>query len=66
MDIYTGKTVEEALESASQKLNIPVNELIYLVSDKKTGLFSKKFQVYALPRACIAGSGKTGRSGISR
>ena len=53
MDIYTGKTVEEALESASQKLNIPVNELIYLVSDKKTGLFSKKFQVYVYDLADV-------------
>lgn len=53
MDIYIGKTVEEALESASQKLNIPVNELIYLVSDKKTGLFAKKFQVYVYDLADV-------------
>lgn len=45
MEIYTGKTVEEALEEASAELNIPVHNLIYKVLDKKTGLFSKKFQV---------------------
>ena len=45
MEIYLGKTVEEALESASKALGVPVNELIYLVADKKVGIFSKKFQV---------------------
>ena len=45
MEIYTGKTVEEALEAASADLNKPVNELIYIVSDKKSGLFAKKFQI---------------------
>ena len=45
MEIFTGKTVEEALENASQELNKPINDLIYIISDKKTGLFSKKFQV---------------------
>ena len=45
MEVYTGKTVEEALESASKELQIPVRDLIYVVLDKKTGLFTKKFQV---------------------
>jgi spoIIIJ-associated protein len=45
MEIYTGKTVEEALEEASKELQIPVRDLIYIVLDKKTGLFTKKFQV---------------------
>ena len=45
MEVYLGKTVEEALELASKELGIPVNELIYRISDKKAGLFSKKFQV---------------------
>ena len=45
MEIYTGKTVEEALEEASKELQIPVRDLIYVVLDKKTGLFAKKFQV---------------------
>ena len=45
MEVYTGKTVEEALEEASKELQIPVRDLIYIVLDKKTGLFAKKFQV---------------------
>ena len=45
MEIFTGKTVEEALEEASKELQTPVRDLIYLVLDKKTGLFAKKFQV---------------------
>lgn len=45
MEIFTGKTVEEALEAASNELNIPVRDLIYIVSDKKSGLIKKKFQV---------------------
>lgn len=45
MEVYLGKTVEEALDAASKELGIPVNELIYRVSDKKAGLFTKKFQV---------------------
>ena len=45
MEIYTGKTVEEALEKASQELNTPVSELIYLDTGKKTGLFAKKVQI---------------------
>ena len=45
MEIYLGKTVDEALEAASKALGIPVSEIIYLVADKKVGIFSKKFQV---------------------
>ena len=45
MEVYTGKTVEEALEEASKELQIPVRDLIYIVLDKKTGLFTKKFQL---------------------
>ena len=45
MEVYTGKTVEEALEEASKELQTPVRDLIYIVLDKKTGLFAKKFQV---------------------
>lgn len=50
MKIYTGKTVEEALDLASQELGVAVNEMIYSVSDKKKGLFSKKLivEVYEL------------------
>ena len=45
MVVYIGKTVEEALETASNELQKPVRDLIYVVLDKKTGLFTKKFQV---------------------
>lgn len=45
MKIYTGKTVDEALENASADLSTPINDLIYLVLDKKVGLFTKKFQI---------------------
>ena len=45
MEVYTGKTIEEALEEASKELQIPVRDLIYIVLDKKAGLFTKKFQV---------------------
>ena len=42
MKIYTGKTVEDALAAAASEQSVDVNELIYSVSDKKKGLFSKK------------------------
>ena len=45
MEVYTGKTVEEALEKASKDLDKPVSELIYLDTGKTTGLFSKKVQI---------------------
>lgn len=45
MKSYTGKTVEEALEEASKDLGVAVDELIYSVSDKKKGIFSKKLIV---------------------
>lgn len=45
MEKFTGKTVEEALEKASDELSTPVESLIYVVSDKTSGLFSKKVVV---------------------
>ena len=45
MKIYTAKTVDEALEQAAQEQGVAVSELIYAVSDKKKGLFSKKLVV---------------------
>ena len=45
MEIYLGKTVDEALEAASKALGTPVSDIIYIVADKKVGLFSKKFQI---------------------
>lgn len=51
MKIYQGKTVEEALELASQEMDKPIDDLVYAVSDKKKGLFSKKVlvEIYELP-----------------
>ncbi len=45
MEIYTGKTLEEALEKASEELKTPVSELVYLETEKKSGLFGKKVQI---------------------
>lgn len=51
MKTYLGKTAEEALQNASEELGTPVNELVYVVSDKKKGLFAKKVvvEIYELP-----------------
>lgn len=51
MKSYAAKTEEEAVKLASEDLGIPVEDLIYIVSDKKKGLFSKKIvvDVYELP-----------------
>ncbi len=51
MKSYAAKTVEEALEFAANDLNTPVENLIYIVSDKKKGIFSKKVvvDIYDLP-----------------
>lgn len=45
MKVYQGKTVDEALQTASEELNRPIEELIYAVEDKKIGLFNKKYVV---------------------
>lgn len=45
MKTFVGKTIEEALALASSEMGIPEQELIYAVSDKKKGVFSKKFVV---------------------
>ena len=45
MKVYTGKTVEEALEAASAEQGVATNDLIYSVLDKKKGLFAKKIQI---------------------
>ena len=45
MEIFTGKTVDEALTKASEELGIPMSELIYRDTGKTTGLFTKKVQV---------------------
>lgn len=45
MKSYTGKTIEEALASASEDTGTPVEELIYIISDKKSGLLVKKVMI---------------------
>ena len=45
MEIYTGKTVEEALEKASKETGVAVDDLIYIDTGKTVGLFSKKVQI---------------------
>jgi len=45
MKSYTGKTVEEALQNAASETGVTIDELIYIVSDKKKGFFSKKIVV---------------------
>ena len=45
MEIYTGKTVDEALTNASEALGVPMNELIYRDTGKTTGLIRKKVQI---------------------
>lgn len=45
MKSYTGKTVEDALKAASEDTGTPVDELIYVVTDKTKGIFAKKMVV---------------------
>ena len=45
MEIYTGKTIDEALTKASEKTGTPINDLIYRDTGKTVGILSKKFQV---------------------
>ena len=45
MEIYTGKTIDEALTKASEERGVPMTELIYIDTGKTVGLFSKKVQV---------------------
>ena len=51
MKEFQGKTVEEAIETAVKETGVAKEDLIYLVSDKRKGLFSKKVvvEVYELP-----------------
>ena len=45
MKVYQGKTVEDALQVASKELQIPIEDIVYTVEDKKVGIFSKKLVV---------------------
>ena len=51
--MQTEKTVEEALESASAETGVSIDELIYVVSEEKKGIFSKKatIQVFGIEDA---------------
>ena len=51
MKEFQGKTVQEAIETAVKETGVAKEDLIYLVSDKRKGLFSKKVvvEVYELP-----------------
>ncbi len=51
MKIYTGKTVEEALSAASAEMGTPIDDIVYVVTDKTKGIFNKKLivEVYDLP-----------------
>lgn len=51
MKIYTGKTVEEALSAASEEMGTPIDDIVYVVTDKTKGIFNKKLiiEVYDLP-----------------
>ncbi len=53
MKEYSGKSVEECLESASLELGLPAERLIYKVIEEKKGLFSKKasIEVYTIDDA---------------
>lgn len=53
MKTYTAKTIEEAVELASQELGIPADEVIFTVEEEKKGILSKKasINVYELTDA---------------
>lgn len=50
MKIYNAKTVDEAVELASQESGLPVDEIIFKVIEEKKSLFNKKatIEVYDL------------------
>jgi len=50
MKEYLGKTLEDALQEASNDLGTDVNDIIYTVEDEKRGIFAKKvvINVYEL------------------
>lgn len=53
MKTYSAKTIEEAVELASQELGIPADEVIFTVEEEKKALFGKKasINVYELSDA---------------
>lgn len=53
MKTYTAKTIEEAIELASQELGIPSDEVIFTIEEEKKAIFGKKatINVYELTDA---------------
>jgi len=45
MKLYTAKTLELALEEASNELGIPAEQLLYKIEEEKKSLFSKKVTI---------------------
>src|SRR5574344_1273388 len=45
MKLYTAKTLELALQEASDELKIPVEQLLYTVEEEKRTLFTKKVTI---------------------
>ena len=45
MKLYTAKTLEECLATASEELETPVEDIIYTVVEEKKGIFSKKVTI---------------------
>ena len=45
MQVYLGKTVDEALQKASEETGTPIQDLIFIDSGKTVGLFAKKVQI---------------------
>ena len=45
MKLYTAKTLEECLATASEELEPPVEDIIYTVVEEKKGIFSKKVTI---------------------
>ncbi len=45
MKPFTGKTLEEAVAAAAEALSVPVEEVVYEVSEQRKGLFGKKITI---------------------
>lgn len=45
MKTYTGKTLEDAIQSACEELEIAASDLVYIEHAKKVGIFSKKVAI---------------------
>ena len=45
MKVYTGKTLEDAINAACEDLEISVEDLVYIEQAKKVGIFNKKVAI---------------------